>query len=53
MTDQPKRSLGSEKQAVLDDSLGDLFMECPLGEDHGENTKEKGLGVGHHPLTLL
>lgn len=44
MTPQQNSSLENEKQTILDNRLGgDLFIECPLGEDHGVggDTKEK------------
>lgn len=41
LTEQQKRSLGNEKQTMLDNRLGDLFIECPLDEDHGEKYKKE------------
>lgn len=40
-----KESLGDEKQTMLDNSLGNLFIDCPWGEDQRE--KHKGERTRH------
>lgn len=49
LTEVQKSSLGNEKQTILDNGLGDLFVEYQLGEDHGEKHKGERTHCGWPP----